>query len=121
MSDKKVLNGIEYEKIDTTTFTINGEIYDNSFTKNDLSKLSKDGLIIVDIDTKKDTTKKDTTKKLKDLYVSENSFNSNLKQNEINKISNEDTNFRKYENYNNHILIGLGVLCLVIVSIIILL
>jgi hypothetical protein len=116
MSDKKVLNGIEYEKIDTTTFTINGEIYDNSFTKNDLSKLSKDGLIIVDIDTKKDTTKK-----LKDLYVSENSFNSNLKQNEINKISNEDTNFRKYENYNNHILIGLGVLCLVIVSIIILL
>lgn len=52
MTSKKVINGVEYEKIDTVSININGEnSSDNSFTGEYISNLSKSGPIIIDIDT----------------------------------------------------------------------
>ncbi|MGL5327960.1 MAG: hypothetical protein ACRDD7_01745 [Peptostreptococcaceae bacterium] len=52
MNEKKYIDGIEFTKVDTATFTINGEEIKSTFTKDDIEKLSKDGLLTIDINVK---------------------------------------------------------------------
>lgn len=108
MNEKKIFNDVEYEKIDTATFTVNGQIYNNSFTKESLSDLAKDGMITIDIDA--------SSQNNPESFISEN-----LEEEEVHLEKNiSDNNLRENIptnlnlDYKKIIFIGLVVLCIII-------
>lgn len=106
MSEKKIFNDVEYEKIDTATFTINGQIYNNSFTKESLSNLAKDGMVTIDIDASSQNNPESfISEKLEEVDLEKNISDTNLREN-------LPTNLNLA--YKKTTFIVLGMLCIII-------
>lgn len=105
MSSKKVINGQECEKVEVVSLNINGELSENSFTGEYISELSKDGPIIMNVDTH-DSVQED---------ISTFSINEPDKNDLTNTTSNEDILNDKKN--NKPIFIAIGVIAIILIGI----
>lgn len=107
MNEKNFLNDVEYEKIDTATFIVNGQVYNNSFTKENLANLANDGVITIDIDA---STTKNTEKFANNKIREEMNLDDNLRK-DLSNIQNLN-----YKNRKKTIFISIAIICMIIIS-----
>ncbi|MGL5756783.1 MAG: hypothetical protein ACRCYC_15740 [Paraclostridium sp.] len=105
MSSKKIINGKECEKLEVVSLNINGEDSNsNKFTGEYISKLSKDGPIVINIETLHNSS--NTTSP---LSASENVEDRSSNESNIEKIY-------KYKKYNKNIFIGISITAIAILT-----